>query len=224
MTPRIFIAIGDADFARLYDADAQHRLAQLGEIIRPSAPVGTVSVPSDVGDDFDVLITSWSTEPFDPAMLRGSSLRLAVHSAGSVRRLFPIEALGADLRLAQGGSDAMAEAVAEMALTMTLALLRNLVVHDRRFQSSRSWITGGVGMLGQSIAAQRIGLVSLSRVGRHYARMVRASAPPRCAPTTPTRPQATPPGWAWSCAVSKSCAPPVMCSRSTHRALPTPHR
>lgn len=173
MTPRIFIAIGDADFARLYDADAQHRLAQLGEIIRPSAPVGTVSVPSDVGDDFDVLITSWSTEPFDPAMLRGSSLRLAVHSAGSVRRLFPIEALGADLRLAQGGSDAMAEAVAEMALTMTLALLRNLVVHDRRFQSSRSWITGGVGMLGQSIAAQRIGLVSLSRVGRHYARMVR---------------------------------------------------
>ncbi|MGM7670830.1 NAD(P)-dependent oxidoreductase [Microbacterium sp. A93] len=173
MTPRIFIAIGDTDFARLYDADAQHRLAQLGEIVRPSTPTGNVRVPTTIGDDFDVLITSWSTEPFDPAVLNGSRLRLAVHSAGSVRRLFPIEALGNDLRIAQGGSDAMAEAVAEMAVTMTLALLRNLVLHDRRFQSSRSWITGGVGMLGQSIAAQRIGLVSLSRVGRHYARMVR---------------------------------------------------
>ncbi|WP_309127334.1 hydroxyacid dehydrogenase [Microbacterium sp.] len=173
MTVRICVAIGDKDFSRLYDRDSIARLEALGEVVRPPADAsGTVPLPAEIGDDFDVLITSWSTQPFDPGVVRGSRLRLAVHSAGSVRTLFPRETLGHEMRLAQGGSDAMAEAVAEMAVTMTLALLRNLTLHDRRFQATRSWREGGTGILGQSIAAQRIGIVSLSRVGRHYLRMI----------------------------------------------------
>lgn len=172
MTRRIHVAIADHDFARLYDDDSIARLRALGEVVRtPVSPSSTAIVPDDIGDEADVLITSWSTQPFDPAALRGSRLRLAVHSAGSVRRLFPREALELGVRLAQGGSDAMAEAVAEMAIAMTLSMLRNLTLHDRRFQSTRSWVEGGTGMLGQSFSAQRIGVVSLSRVGRHYVRM-----------------------------------------------------
>ncbi|UNK70703.1 hydroxyacid dehydrogenase [Microbacterium sp. H1-D42] len=168
------MALNDLDGSRLYSAEEMNRLAALGEVIRPPATeAGTVPPPPGLGDDFDVLITSWSTAPFDPGLLRGGRLRLAVHSAGSVRRLFPIDALGDGLRLAQGGSDAMAEAVAEMALTMTLSVLRNVTLHDRRLQSTRDWRVGGNGMLGQSLAAQRVGVVSLSRVGRHYVRMLR---------------------------------------------------
>lgn len=174
MSMRICMALNDLDRSRLYSAAEMSRLEALGEVVRPPAmSAGTVPLPPGTGDDFDVLITSWSTAPFDPALLRGDRLRLAVHSAGSVRRLFPVEALDGSLRLAQGGSDAMAEAVAEMALTMTLALLRNLTLHDRRLQATRDWRLGGNGMLGQSVAAQRIGVVSLSRVGRHYVRMLR---------------------------------------------------
>lgn len=174
MTVRICMALNDIDQGRLYTPAAMDRLAALGEVVRPSATeAGAGPLPPGTGDDFDVLITSWSTPPFDPLLLRGDRLRLAVHSAGSVRRLFPIETLGGDLRLAQGGSDAMAEAVAEMALTMTLSLLRNLTLHDRRLQATRDWRLGGNGMLGRSLAAQRVGVVSLSRVGRHYVRMLR---------------------------------------------------
>ncbi|MBZ2199548.1 hydroxyacid dehydrogenase [Occultella gossypii] len=171
-TMRIFVAIEPAEFARLYDDSTRRALADLGEIVHPDGAEPRVPVPPGVGSEFDVLITSWTTQRFDPAILTGPRLKLAVHSAGSVRGLYPVEILGAGLRLAQGGSEAMAVAVAEMSVTMTMALLRNLVLHDRRFQSSRDWRTGGVGMLGHSISAQRIGLVSLSRVGRHYARMV----------------------------------------------------
>jgi phosphoglycerate dehydrogenase-like enzyme len=178
MTTRIFAAIAPDEFARLYDDATRARLASLGEVVhgevaRDDGAAGTVPVPADVADAYDVLLTSWSTAPFAPDVVAGRRLRLAVHSAGSVRRLFGVEALGGNLRLAQGGADAMAAAVAEMAVALTLAHLRNLVWHDRRFQHSRDWRAGGVGVLGQSISAQRIGIVSLSRVGRHYARMVR---------------------------------------------------
>ncbi|QOR71147.1 hydroxyacid dehydrogenase [Ruania alkalisoli] len=172
MTARIFVAITTDQFARLYDEQTQAKLHRLGEVVFGMEADGKVAVPADIGDSFDVLLTSWSTEPFDPAVLAGSRLRLAVHSAGSVRNLFPAECLGGQLRLAQGGADAMALPVAEMALTMTLAHLRNLVWHDRAFQRTRDWHEGGQGTLGQSIAAQHIGIVSLSRVGRHYASMV----------------------------------------------------
>lgn len=173
MAARIYVAIAADEFARLYDEAARARLESCGEVVHGGEDDGTVTVPTDVADAYDVLLTSWSTRPFDPGTVAGSRLRLAVHSAGSVRRLFPVETLGHGLRLAQGGADAMAVAVAEMAVTLTLAHLRNLVRHDRRFQRTRDWHEGGWGTLGHSIAAQRIGIVSLSRVGRHYARMVR---------------------------------------------------
>ncbi|UFU06887.1 hydroxyacid dehydrogenase [Ruania halotolerans] len=169
---RMFAAIRPDEFARLYDGATQEALGDLGDLVIGAAENDRVPVPPNVADSFDVLITSWSTQPFDPAILTGSRLKLAVHSAGSVRGLYPADVLTTGLRLVQGGAEAMAVAVAEMSVTMTLALLRNLVLHDRRFQSSRDWRTGGVGILGRSITAQRIGLVSLSRVGRHYARMV----------------------------------------------------
>ncbi|SEE86867.1 hydroxyacid dehydrogenase [Ruania alba] len=172
MSARIFVAITADQFARLYDEQTQAKLHDLGEVVFGTETSGKVAVPTDVGDEFDVLLTSWSTEPFDPAVLAGSRLRLAVHSAGSVRKLFPAECLGDRLRLAQGGADAMALPVAELALTFTLAHLRNLVWHDRALQRTRDWREGGQGVLGQSIAAQRIGIVSLSRAGRHFASLV----------------------------------------------------
>jgi len=174
MSIRVFVAITDSEFDRLYDKPVRERLAALGDVVRGETVNGRAQVPADVASEFDVLITSWSTAPFAPVILDGPRLRLAVHSAGSVRGLFPRAALDGGFRLAQGGADAMALAVAEMTLALTLAQLRNVVWHDRRLQQSRDWRTGGFGVLGQSIAAQRIGIVSLSRVGRHFAAMVRA--------------------------------------------------
>ncbi|WP_298323991.1 hydroxyacid dehydrogenase [Haloactinopolyspora sp.] len=169
----IYVAIRPDEYQLLYDEPTQQALAELGTLTFATGGEATVEVPANVAHDFDVLITSWSTRPFDPSALAGPRLKLAVHTAASVRALYPAETLGAGYRLAQGGAEAMAEAVAEMSVTMTLALLRNIVVHDRRFQASRDWHAGGNGLLGESVRAQRVGLVSLSRVGRHYAQMMR---------------------------------------------------
>ncbi|MGC0251282.1 hydroxyacid dehydrogenase [Pseudactinotalea sp. Z1748] len=170
--PQIYVAIRPDEYAKLFDIATTDALKRLGTV-RFAEGEGKMALPSDVADTTDVLVTSWSTEPFDPALVHGSRLRLAVHTAGTIRGLFPKSVLDSGLRVAQGGAAAMALPVAEMALTLTLALLRNLHTHDRGLQTTRDWVTGGTGMLGRSIQAQHIGIVGLSRTGRHYARMLR---------------------------------------------------
>lgn len=168
----IYVAVRPDEFNLIFPPDAVAELQALGAVeFGPDAD--RVPVPDDVADRFDVLVTSWSTQPFPPQCLDGSRLRLAVHAAGSVRGLFPRTAVEGGLTVVQGGAEAMAEAVAEMAVTLTLGLLRNLHIHDRAMQGAREWADAGHGMLGRSVAAQRIGIIGLSRAGRAYARLVR---------------------------------------------------
>src|SRR5699024_4281054 len=84
----------------------------------------------------------------------------------------PVTVLEQGLRLAQGGSAPMAVPVAELSLTLTLALLRNLHWMDRRLQATRDWRASGLGQLTHGIREQSIGIVGLSRTGREYASMV----------------------------------------------------
>src|SRR5699024_8236015 len=59
---RIFVAITPEESDRLYDAPTRARLAELGEVTWSHDG----SLPADLADAYDVLITSWSTRKFDP--------------------------------------------------------------------------------------------------------------------------------------------------------------
>jgi len=173
-TPRVYLAIRPSERELLYDEPTLARLRELAEVVlAPDPGAGRAELPAGLADDFDVLITSWSTAPFTPEQLVGTRLRLAVHTAGTLRGLFPKEVLTRGVRLAQGGSAPMAVAVAELALTLTLVLLREVHSMDRALQATRDWRAGGSGRLTHGIREQTIGLVGLSRVGREYASMVR---------------------------------------------------
>ncbi|WP_433471459.1 hydroxyacid dehydrogenase [Saccharomonospora azurea] len=182
--PRIYVAIRPDEFALLFPTETASALKALGTVEFADGQ-GKVPVPDDVADAYDVLVTSWSTEPFPQDRLHGPRLRLAVHAAGSVRGLFARDTLGHGLRLAQGGADGMAVAVAEMAVTLTLVILRNVHTHDRALQASRDWVAGGTGRLGRSVHAQRVGIVGLSRTGIRYARMMRGLGVSRLAAYDP---------------------------------------
>lgn len=171
---RLFVAITPQELGVLYDESTLARLRALGEVVLAEDPgTGRAELPEGLAEEYDVLITSWSTAPVDPSQLIGTRLRLAVHTAGTIRGLFPPQVLAQGLRLAQGGSAPMAAAVAELALTLTLMLLRDVHSMDRRLQASRDWHRGGSGLLTHSLREQTVGLVGLSRVGREYASMVR---------------------------------------------------
>ena len=172
-TAHIFVAINPDEFAMMFSESTVARLHSLGNI-ELATETGVVPLPADLADHYDVLVTSWCTETFDPAELMGTRLRLAVHSAGSIRRLFPRSVLENGIQVVQAGAEAMAHPVAELALTLTLALLRNLHTHDRGMQSTHDWAEGGACLLGNSIREQRIGVVGLSRTGRAYVSMLQA--------------------------------------------------
>src|SRR5699024_8891610 len=104
-TPRVYLAIRPSERELLYDEPTLARLRELAEVVlAPDPGAGRAELPAGLADDFDVLITSWSTAPFTPEQLVGTRLRLAVHTAGTVRGLFPKEVLTRGVRLAQGGS------------------------------------------------------------------------------------------------------------------------
>ncbi|WP_166350588.1 hydroxyacid dehydrogenase [Phytoactinopolyspora limicola] len=182
--PQIYVAIRREEFNLLFEPSVAAELATLGDV--EFGPDGhRVPVPDDVASRADILVTSWSTQPFPPQTLNGDRLRLTVHAAGSVRGLFPRAAIENGLVLAQGGAAAMAEAVAEMSVALSLTILRNVHTHDRGMQNSRDWAAAGNGILGGSVAAQRIGIVGLSRVGRHYARLMKGLGASRLAAYDP---------------------------------------
>lgn len=165
---RIHLALTPEEVDRLYDEPTRQRLAALGEVTFSQDG----ALPADLADAYDVLVTSWSTQKFAPEAVLGERLQLAVHTAGTIRGLFPAAVLEQGLRLAQGGSAPMAVPVAELSLTLTLALLRNLHWMDRRLQATRDWAASGLGQLTRGIRGQSIGIVGLSRTGREYASMV----------------------------------------------------
>ncbi|MDQ1007072.1 phosphoglycerate dehydrogenase-like enzyme [Streptomyces sp. V4I23] len=171
--PHICVAVAREEFDLLFSPASQQGLHDLAEIRFGAGPHGS-TLPPGMADSCDAVVTSWSTVPFRPEEVRGGRLGLAVHSAGSVRRLYPRELLSRGLRLTQGGAAAMAPAVAEMALTLTLALLRNLHHHDRGLWAGGGWADARRPALGQALSERRVGLVGLSRTGTCYARMVKA--------------------------------------------------
>lgn len=169
---RIYVAINLDEFTMMFSETTIERLLALG-LVECTDETGVVPLPEDIANRYDILVTSWCTEPFDPVSLVGTRLRLAVHSAGSIRRLFPRSVLESGVQVVQAGSAAMAPPVAELALTLTLAMLRNLHIHDRGLQTTHDWVQGGAGLLGSSIQEQRIGVVGLSRTGRSYVSMLK---------------------------------------------------
>jgi phosphoglycerate dehydrogenase-like enzyme len=122
----------------------------------------------------DVLVTGWCTPRLDDAVYEAAgSLALVAHTAAAVRGLFGPELYARGIR-ATHAAIAMADAVAEHCLTLTLALLRHLHLHDRLLQGGAGWDAAQAPGLGRELASCTVSVVGASRTGRAYARMVAA--------------------------------------------------
>jgi phosphoglycerate dehydrogenase-like enzyme len=68
----------------------------------------------------------------------------------------------------------MAQAVAELAVFMTISRLRDLDRVDRAMTARHDWAGAGFG-LGQTLAETTVGVIGASRVGRAYLKLVVAA-------------------------------------------------
>ena len=173
MNVRIYVAITRAEFDLLFTPPTQDALAALGEVVH--APEGRherAVLPERLGEDYDIVVTSWATQPGSPERYLGGRLQLVVHAAASIRWLVPHWVLEQGVRACQAGAEPQAVPVAESALALTLVLLRHVHRFDRQLQASRDWRASRTPELGRDLAARRIGIVGLSRTGAQYLRMV----------------------------------------------------
>lgn len=171
---KVHLAITPDELQRLYAPTDLDRLRSFAEVTfgTPDGE-GRVPVAPGTATEADALVTCWSTHPLHDVPLSGSRLALIAHTAGSIRGLVPRELLASGMRVTQGGAAAMAPAVAELAVTLTLSLLRNIPAYDRALRRTRQWDVAATVAEGRSLADRTVGIVGLSRVGWHFATMIR---------------------------------------------------
>lgn len=166
---RILVALKSEYREMLFHPSDWGRLEALGEVSLIEDDATTL--PDRACDDFDVMITGWGTPKLES--VDGDRLRLIAHTSGSWRGALAPEVFQSDCVVTQAGSDPMARAVAEFALTMELAMLRELVTYDRGLWATRDYAASRQPAFGKAIHTAKHGLVGLSRVGVWHARMLR---------------------------------------------------
>jgi phosphoglycerate dehydrogenase-like enzyme len=165
---RILVGIPEHVRRDLFTGDEWSRLARTGEV--DVLPAGSQQLPADVNSRYDVFVSGWQSPPLD--VPGGDRLKLVVHSAGGFRPVLRPSVFEAGIRVSQAGSDPMAHAVAECAVSLTLGILRELHTYDRAMQATRDFDASRRPELSTSITGASHGLVGLSRTGQWHARLL----------------------------------------------------
>jgi phosphoglycerate dehydrogenase-like enzyme len=170
---RIAVLIPDPHYDRVLVGDVPARLSRLGEVLRPStAAEGIAAVLPAVLESVDVCLTGWGTPPLPVGTLGPTArLRLIAHTAGSVRRLIPVEAYAHGIQIAHA-APLLADAVAECTLLLILEGLRRVAQMDQRMKAGISFREAGDVYPGDLLQGQRVGLVGAGYVGRRVMKLL----------------------------------------------------
>lgn len=174
--PVILLSVPPSELPVLFPARTRELLGELASDLRIISPaeLHDRSVFAETMRDIDIAIVAWGFPRLDAERLASAPrLRLVMNAASSVRALVSEELWARRIPVSQAG-DAMAPAVAELSLTMTLALLRRVGRMDHALRTGRDWETARAIPRAREISGARIGVVGASRTGRRYIDLVRA--------------------------------------------------
>ena len=126
-------------------------------------------VESPVGADG---ILSLLVTPVDDAYLEraGSGLRVVANYAVGVNNI-DLEAARRRGIVVANTPDVLTRTTAELAITLTLSLLRRVTEGDRLIRARREWEFSLEFMLGQSLDGKAFGVVGAGKIGRETARL-----------------------------------------------------
>ena len=161
--PKIGIIIHEGLCDQLFAPETHARIDEIGEVIwaDAAAPLN-VEEASSLLQSCRIGVGSWGTPRPDAALLAGCpDLRLWIHAAGTVKRLFGPHLLGRDLTIASC-APAIADGVAEM-------VLGNLIVGLKRvLENAGANRQGNAGKPANSktLSSSTVGVIGASQVGR----------------------------------------------------------
>jgi glyoxylate reductase len=120
-------------------------------------------------------ILSLLTTTVDDAYLEraGSALRVVANYAVGVNNI-DLDAARARGIVVANTPDVLTRTTAELAITLTLSLLRRVAEGDRFIRARREWEFSLEFMLGQSLDGKSFGVVGAGKIGRETARLAEA--------------------------------------------------
>lgn len=133
-------------------------------------PLETGELGALLAED-DAVLISWRSPFFAPEIKTWAGrLRFIGYAAGSVKPVVSPELMRAGVTVSSA-SAVMAPYVAEMALAMTLALLRKLPENQREMKEFRSW-KARPAVDAESLFGARVGLIGFGVTAREFAKLL----------------------------------------------------
>lgn len=162
--------------AIFFTPEAEAALAEIADVTWIAAGESPAEAfTADRIGEATAVVTSWGTPPLTDALLDAApQVRAVIHSAGSVKHLVT-EAIIGRLDRVTSASAALAPAVAESALMLTLMCLNRAYQYAVALKRDGE-VWPGASAFGpmREIAGRTIGVISAGYVGRLYIEKVRA--------------------------------------------------
>lgn len=166
---KVTLLPGPTQQRRLFSTRALDQLDELGQLIRNPDDHADLDKLSELAAEAEVLITSWGSPRLElPLLTRLSHLELVLHAAGSIKPIMSGAAWDRGIRVS-GSSGPLGVGVAETALGMTIASLKNLWRLGSSI-SARGWSEQRAGV--RELYDVTVGVVGAGRAGSHYIRLL----------------------------------------------------
>jgi phosphoglycerate dehydrogenase-like enzyme len=174
--PTIAVAVPPELRAAFFPSDTWRELASLGElrIAGGDGALGDAQALGRLIGPAEVVVTSWPCAPISASVLATTpNLSLVAHTGASVKPHVTDVSFARGIRVTQAGA-AMAHAVGEQALALTLALLHRVHRFDHALRSGIPWDAATQAPPRQELSGAAVGVVGASRTGRAYIALARA--------------------------------------------------
>jgi phosphoglycerate dehydrogenase-like enzyme len=165
----VVVLASDALFPHFFPDSVLARLGEIAEWTRHAGREDSAELRELVAGA-DALVTTWHS-PYLRADLfgQGSRVRLIAHCGGEVKARMEEGVL--DLVTVANAPGPMAHGVAEMALAMTLTLVRRIPQYAEEMRAGVVRTNEYVSR-GETVRGRRVGIVGFGRIGRAFARMI----------------------------------------------------
>ena len=185
LRPRVLVLTSDALFPFFFPESVIACLDEIADWSRYRERSDSPQLRELIAQS-DALLTTWHS-PFLRAEMLGPNprLRLVAHCGGEVKSRMDEELFNRVIVTNAPGP--MAAPVAEMALALTLALVRRLPQYEREMHAGRN-VNNEHASVGETLMGRRVGVVGMGRIGRAFAQLVQPFdielyvADPYCSP------------------------------------------
>lgn len=165
--PNVLVLASDVLFQHFFTTESLTRLAEATTWTRSSLREDSPQLRSEIARA-DVLMTTWHS-PFLTADMLGSRVKLIAHCGGEVKSRVAEEVF-ATVTITNA-ADPMARGVAEMALTLTLTLVRRIPEYAAEMRNGVTRTNEYVSA-GETLFGRQVGIVGFGRIGRAFAKLL----------------------------------------------------